>query len=180
MEDKTIEYLNKYFDKDFRVTPMAPDKYTLNDIENIEETLGIKFPEEYKAHILGAFPGMYVEIIEKVWPRPKLYDVGPFWTFLYGIHTYSGSKNSEDWMRLEIIGKEFIEETEIKAVPVLKIIGNEDLYCVNEEGKIVQYNHEENIIEEINMNFWELLDKELMELKEGKEKKIKENRKNKM
>jgi hypothetical protein len=44
---------------------------------------------------------------------------------------------------------------------------------VNEEGKIVRYNHEENIIEKINMNFWEVLDKELMELKE---RKIKENK----
>jgi hypothetical protein len=26
------------------------------------------------------------------------------------VNRYSGSKNSEDWMRLEIIGKEFIKE----------------------------------------------------------------------
>jgi 4-hydroxyphenylpyruvate dioxygenase-like putative hemolysin len=37
----------------------------------------------------------------------------------------------------------------------------------------VQYDHEQNIVEETNMDFWQLFEKELSELKERKEKKIK-------
>jgi hypothetical protein len=80
---------------------------------------------------------------------------------------------SEDWMRLEFVGEQFYEETGIKAVPVLKIIGDANLYCVNEAGKIVQYDHEQNIVEGIDLNFWELFEKELSELKERKEMKKK-------
>jgi hypothetical protein len=80
-------------------------------------------------------------------------------------------------MRLEIVGKQFIEETGIKAAPILKIIGDADLYCVTESGQIVQYKHEENDIEGIKINFWELFERELHELKKRKKMKTKENNK---
>jgi hypothetical protein len=183
MKDKTMEILEKYLDKDFRVSPMAQNKSTMDDINIVEKELNIKFPEEYIAHLLGEEAdvlgerGLYIEVKEEIWPRPKQYDVGPFWSFLYGIHTFTPSKESSDWMRLEIIGKEFIEETGIKAVPILQIIGDADFYCANEKGEIVQYHHEENDVEKIGMNFWELFERELKELKERKEMKIKGNNK---
>jgi hypothetical protein len=187
MEDKTMDILEKYLDKDFRISPMSQKKYTINDIMEIEKELEIKFSEEYIAHLLADVAevlgerGLYIEVKETIWKRPELYDVGPFWTFLYGIHTFTPSKVDEyaGWMRLDVVGKEFIKETGIKAVPILKIIGDADLYCVNENGKIVQYNHEESILNEIKMDFWELFEKELKELKERKEETIKENNKNK-
>ena len=37
MEDKTLESLGKYLDKDFRVLPMALNKATGNDINEIKE-----------------------------------------------------------------------------------------------------------------------------------------------
>ena len=181
MEDRTLEILGKYLDKDFRVSPMAENKSTISDIKKIEEKLEIKFPEEYIAHLLAENAdvlverGIYIEVKEEIWARAKPYDVRPFWSFLYGIHTFTPSETSKDWMRLEIAGEQFISETGIKAVPILQVIGDANLYCVNENGKIVQYDHEQNDVEETTMNFWELLEKELAALKERKEMKIKEN-----
>lgn len=180
MEDKTIEILEKYLDKDFRVSPMAPNKSTLSDLKEIENKLGVKFPDEYIVHLLAdganvlGERGLYIEVKEDVWPRPKEFDVGPFWSFLYGLYTFTASKESEGWMRLETAGQEFIDETGILAVPILQVIGDSDLYCANEDGKIVQYNHEENTIEDLNMNFWELFDRELKELRARKDMKINE------
>lgn len=180
MKDKTMDILEKYLDNDFRVSPMAENKSTINDIREIEKELKIKFPEEYTAHLLAdgvevlCERGIYIEVKETILPRPRLYDVGPFGTFLYGLHTFTPSNSSADWMRLEVSGKRFIAETGIKAVPILKIIGDADLYCVNENGKIAQYNHEGNILNEIKMDFWELFEKELKELKARKEEMIKE------
>jgi hypothetical protein len=182
MEDKTMKILGKYLDNDFRVSPMAPNQSAIEDVKLIENELQIKFPKEYIAHLLGEGAevlgerGLYIEVKEEIWPRPKQYDVGPFWSFLYGIHTFTPSKESQDWMRLEFAGKQFIEETGIKAVPILKIIGDANVYCTNENGEIVQYNHEENIIERIGVDFWELFEKELSELKKRKEMKIKEKK----
>jgi hypothetical protein len=181
MKDKTLEILEKYLDKDFCIMPMAENKSTIDDVKKIEEKFKIKFPEEYVAHLLAeggdvlGERGIYIEVKEEIWPRAKQYDVGPFWSFLYGLHTFTLSEGSQDWMRFEIVGEQFIEETGIKAIPILKVICDANLYCVNEAGTIVQYDHEQNIVEEMNMNFWELLGKELSELKERKEMKIKEN-----
>ncbi|TPN86808.1 SMI1/KNR4 family protein [Aquimarina algicola] len=175
--DKTIALLSKYLDGDFRVSPMSPERIQKIDIDSVEKDLGVRFPEEYVFHLLAKdaeiLPerGLFIEVKEEIWERPKLYDVGEAWSFLYGIHTYTACQESEDWMTLSITGKEFIEETGIKAVPILKLIGDANCYCTDENGNIVKYNHEENIIEPTNMNFWEILELELKELKERKEKK---------
>jgi len=120
--------------------------------------------------------GIYVEVLETIWERPKALDVGPFWSFLYGLHTYTASKESEDWMRLEVAGNEFFAKTGIKAIPILKVIGDADLYCVEESSKISIFRHEENKAEPANMTFWEVLEFELKELKERKERKIREGK----
>ncbi len=181
MEDKTIEILRKYLDKDFKVFPMAPNKTSLAQIKEVEKKLEVKFPEEFIAHLLGEGTevlgerGLYIEVKETVWPRPQEFDVGPFWTFLYGMYTYSASEECDEWMRLTSAAKEFIEHTGLKAVPIIKIIGTSDGYCIDETGEIVQYNHEENTLEKVNMNFWEVFEKELKELRERKDRKIAEN-----
>jgi len=178
MEDKTIELLGRCLDGDFRVSPMAPDRTTKTDIIKIEKIFGIKFPDEYVAHLVAEGSevlgerGICIEVKEEIWPRAKPYDIGPFWSFLYGMHTFTASRESADWMRLEFVGNQFIEETGIKAIPILKIIGDANMYCVNEHGNIVQYDHEQNIIEDIELDFWELFERELIELKKRKEMKI--------
>lgn len=177
MEDKTILLMNQYLDRDYSVFPMAEDKIVLQDIRNIENSLAIKFPDEYVAHLLGedcdAIPhrGIYIEVKEEIWRRPQAMAVGPFWTFLYGFHTYTASKLSADWMRLDFIGHQFMQETGLKAIPILKIINDADMYCVNEFNDIVKFNHEMNILEPTNMDFWQVWEFELKELKERKETK---------
>ena len=39
--------------------------------------------------------------------NPTAYEVGPFWTFLYGLHSYAASEFSVDWMRLDFVAREF-------------------------------------------------------------------------
>jgi hypothetical protein len=93
MKDKTWELLNLYLDEDFRILPMAANKSSEQDICDVENKLGIKFPYEYKIHLLGngdelpGARGIYVEVLESIWEKPKTLDVAPFWSFLYGFHT---------------------------------------------------------------------------------------------
>lgn len=180
MKDRTIELMKKYLDGDYKVSPMAPFRSTLQDIKDIEKELDINFPDEYIAHLLGKNDeslgdrGIYIEVKEEIWRRPKLYDVAPFWNFLYGFHTFTACKESDDWMKLEFVGKNFLTDTGIKAVPILKIVSDTNLYCVDENKQIVKYNHDENSIENTNMNFWEVFEFELKELKDRKELKLKQ------
>jgi hypothetical protein len=138
----------------------------------IGKRYGVAYPEEFVAQLSGRFPGIYVEVKEDVWPRPKLYDVGPFWSFLYALHTFTPSPESEDWMRLDIAAEQFQEKTGIVAAPVLKIVGNPDMYCVDAEGKIVHYDHELNEVKPENRTFWELFDWQVAELKDRKLRKL--------
>jgi hypothetical protein len=178
MEDKTWDLI-KDLDDDFTFHRLVPKECTvkLDDVEIIENKFGVKFPDEYKTHILGKIPGLILEVNENVWPRPKKNDIGPFWSFLYCIHTFSASNECADWLRLDYAGKQFIDETGIKAIPILEIIGDENVYCVDKDGKIVQYDHEQNTVKEIKLTFWKLFEREINELKKRKEMKIKTNKK---
>jgi hypothetical protein len=56
MKDRTIELLEKYLDGDFLILPMAaPNKPSIQDINDVERELGIQLPEEYRVHLLDEY-----------------------------------------------------------------------------------------------------------------------------
>ena len=166
-KDKTVEILDRHLDGDFTVFPMAPRTATEADIEKYRGVL----PDDYLAHVTGEFAGIWVEAKEKVWRRPKEFEIGPFWSFLYGIHTFSPVADSEDWMRID--GDHKYPKG---ALPILKVIGDADVYCVL-KGKIVRFNHETNELKPEKIDFWTLFERELAELKARKERKLAEKKK---
>jgi hypothetical protein len=93
--DQTDEILSRHLDRDFTVYPMAETETSAAQIEAIGKIYGIKYPSELVAHICGRFPGIYVEAKEAIWPRPKAYEVGPSWSFLYALHTFTSAPESE-------------------------------------------------------------------------------------
>lgn len=99
-EDETSAIFGRHLDGDFTAFPMADTPTSAEQIANIGRKYGVSYPPEFVAHVCGRFPGVYVEVKESIWPRPKAFDVGPFWTFLYALHTYTSAPESEDWMRL--------------------------------------------------------------------------------
>jgi hypothetical protein len=124
------------------------------------------------AHVCGRFPGLFVEAKERVWPRPEEYDVGPFWTFLYGFHTYTSAPESSDWMRLDMAAKIFQADSGLAAAPVLRVVGDADLYCVDGKGDIVRFDHETNELKPVKMTFWQVLEHETSELRKRKDQKV--------
>jgi hypothetical protein len=172
-EDQTKAILDRHLDGDFMVFPMADTPTSLNQIEVIAKKHGVIYPSELAAHICGHFPGMYLEVKEEIWPRAKEYDVGPFWSFLYGLHSYTSAPASDPWMRLDSAAEEFQKGSGLIAAPVLKILGDADLYCVDSRGQLVQYDHELNELQQVNLNYWQLLEREIAELCERKERKKK-------
>ncbi len=75
LKDKTIELLDKYLDSDYMIYPIAPNKSSKKDIEEVEKNLGIKFPKEYITHLLGEKDeilgdrGIYIEVKKTIWKR---------------------------------------------------------------------------------------------------------------
>ena len=102
--DQTREILARHLNADFRVFPLAEQRLRAEEVLDAGKRLGVPLPPEFIAHVAGEFPGVYVEAKAEVWPRPKELDVGPFWSFLYAIQTFTASPDSEEWMRMESVG----------------------------------------------------------------------------
>ena len=161
-------------DADFIWYYLAPlNSATLADVQRAEESLGIKLPQDYIEHLTGEYPGIFIEADENIWPRT--FKGGAFWWFLHSVHTYtvsSAENDIEDEMRLEVAGKDFMQKTGLKAVPIFSVLADADVYCADENGKIVQYSHEENTLTDTGLTFWQLFERELKELQNRKEKMV--------
>ncbi|WP_146151788.1 hypothetical protein [Ahniella affigens] len=166
--DQTENIFRRHFDGDFIAFPLAERLATLSDVEEVEARAGMNLPPALVAHLVGRFPGVHVEVKENIWRRPKALDVGPFWTFLYGFHTYTPVEESEDWMRLDRAAEQFLVDTEITAVPILRVVGDADVYCACANGSIARYRHETNELERVEGDFWHVLDLEAAALAERK------------
>ncbi|AKF04462.1 hypothetical protein [Sandaracinus amylolyticus] len=171
MTDRTLEILREHLDGDFRVVPLAQTPVSREQIAAIGARVGVTYPVELADHVCGRFPGMYVEVKESVWPRPKPYDVGPFWSFLYALHTYTSAPESEPWMRLDHAAERFRAKTGLDAAPVLRIEGDANVYCIDARGALCRFHHELNRLEPVEGDYWSLLDRELRELRERKDRK---------
>lgn len=169
-----MEILRAHLDGDFRVSPLSPSAVTPAHLDAVEAKLGVRYPDAFRAHVCGSFPAMYVEVKEALWPRPKLYDVGPAWSFAYGIHTFTPHPESEDWMRLDHAAEDLRSHTELRGAPILKIEGDADVFCVDERGALCRFDHEQLLLEPIEGDFWSLLDAELRALRERKDRKLAE------
>jgi len=170
-QDQTEAILNKYLDADFRVSPMARASQSASSVEEIGRKHAVRYPPDFSAHVCGRFPGVFVEVKEEIWPRSKEYDVGPFWSFLYALHTFTPDPNSEPWMRLDDAAASIQADTGLSVAPVLRVVGDADLYCVDASGRLVQFRHETNELENVDLTFWQLFEREIAALRKRKDKK---------
>lgn len=171
MTDRTSDIFKQHLDGDFRVSPLAQTPVSREQIEAIGARFGVVYPAALADHICGRFPGIYLEVKEAIWPRPKPYDVGPFWSFLYGLHTFTSAPESEPWMRLDHAAETFRARTQLHAAPVLKIEGDADVYCVDANGALCRFRHETHELEPVEGDYWSLLDREVGELRARKDRK---------
>src|SRR6185295_4554602 len=96
------------------------------DVAAFEARIGFRLPEEFREFAIHPLGGVYMEVKEEIWPRPKDYDLGPFWSFLYGFYVYSLSKKAPDFLQMEQAWQRMCEEGSPHLVPFLKIVGNAD------------------------------------------------------
>lgn len=168
--DKTKSILDKYMTRDYNLFAAQDKAPTKSKLLMIQKRLGIQFPKEFIAHSINQYSGIYIEVKENLWPRPNEFDVGPFWSFLYGLFVYSAGEDAKEFMNLEKCGMEFQKFTNLRAAPFLHVINDADVYCFNDKGLIFRYNHESNELKFVNKSFWEVFEFELKELHERKEK----------
>jgi hypothetical protein len=170
--DKTEAILDRHLDKDFFCAAAHDDAPSKRQLEDLAQRFGCRLPKDFLAHSTGNLGGLYVEVKESVWPRPKEFDVGPFWSFLYAVFVFGLSADIPDWMNIELAAEEFKNTTGHSRVPCLKVVGDADLYVFDATGTISQWRHETNEFETFDGSFFELLDREIGELRNRKDRKL--------
>lgn len=144
---------------------------TKKDIIQFEKYIGYRLPNYFRNYSMSWLGGLYVAVKEEIWPRAKAYEVGPFWTFLYGLIVYGFASDIPDWMDIKKKTEAFRIESESNFTPFMEVICDADIYCFGEDSLIYRWCHETNEFNKIDRNFVELLDYELHELDNRKEKR---------
>ena len=170
VKDKTKTIIDSIWCSDYYIVAARESAPSKKDVMTFAAKYDVKLPREYIAHVTGFFGSPYLEVKEEFWPRHKEFDVGPFWSFLYGLFVYAYSDEAPDWMNIKIATEEF-QAMGHKVIPILKIIGDADVYCLNKKGEIQRYSHEEDTFEAFDGGFFDLLQYEFLELDERRTKK---------
>jgi hypothetical protein len=172
MNDRTWELVEKHLEsgvyKIIAAQDSAPSKEALLAFGR---EVGCALPEEFIAHSSGSYGGLYVEVKEELWPRPKKFDVVPFWSFLYGMFTFNLAEGIPEFMELRAGTKALSESSGQLLVPCLKVIGDANKYCFNKDGRLGLWDHETNEVSSGHGSFFEVLDHELGELQKRKLRK---------
>lgn len=145
-------------------------------IKAFEEQVGFALPQDFRNFSCSAVGGVYIAVKEAIWPRPKLLDVAPLWSFLYGFFAYGFGNNMPEWMDIRLATPIFREKTKSKYIPCLKLLGQPDVYCFDESAKLRLWHHKANEMEPVQKSFTEIFTQELIELKARKERKKSETK----
>ena len=113
--------------------------------------------------------GLYMDVREELWPRAKEYDVGPFWSFLYGLKVFGIAEGIPDWLDLRVQFEQFGEK---RFVPFLQRVGDANCWCFDGDGRIFLWSHEGEDPEPCAASFPELLLDEIHALESRKDRKL--------
>lgn len=168
-------YFHSYDKEVFQVFACQDNEPSEEDVAEFEASIGFSLPEEFREYSMSQLGGLYMEVRDEIWPKAKMYDVGPFWSFLRGIMVYGFSADVPENMDIRVQTSDLREDGVPELVPFMQRIGDEDTkYCFNKAGEIVLWSYEEpEEVKPVAMTFSELLMKEIKELEERKDKKQK-------
>ncbi len=168
--------VRKYRDDDLEIYAGGQDAISMASIKAFEEQVGFAFPRDFRNFSCSPVGGVYIAVKEAIWPRPKLLDVAPLWTFLYGFFVYGFGKGLPEWMDIRLATPKFREITKSEYVPCLKLLGQPDVYCFDKSAKIHLWHRKANEMTPVEKSFTEIFTQELIELKDRKERKKSETK----
>jgi hypothetical protein len=171
--DEVFNYFTHYDKRTFQAVSCQGNQPSEADVAAFETTLGFRLPDEFRGFTMSGLGGLYMEVREEFWPRPKPFDVGEFWSFLYGLQVFGIAEGIPDWLDIRVQYAEFKAEGFGDLVPCLQRVGDADRFCFDARGRIIRWSHEEPDRREVEeAPFGDLLMREIRELEERKDRKI--------
>lgn len=141
--DDVFNHSQSYDSRTFQVVACQGNEPTEAHVAAFEADAGFRLPDEFREFTVSGLGGLYMEVREEFWPRPKLYDVAPFWSFLYGLKVFGIAKGIPDWLDIRVRYREFKAEGFGDLVPFLQVVSDADKYCFDSAGRIIRWSHEE-------------------------------------
>ena len=168
--------LKKQIDGDFSLFACGKDAPPESAIRDFEQAIGFSLPEDFRAFSRSPLGGIYIDVKAEIWPRTKEHAVGPFWSFLYGMFIFGFGKDIPDWMDIRVHTIEFRQNTKTTLVPFLKVLGDADVYCFDEQGAVRRWEHETGDAKLVEKTFPEVFAHEVEALRKRKDRKKAEQR----
>lgn len=140
--EKVYEYFQHYDKQTYQVVACMGNEPSRQDIKVFEDQYNIKLPVDFREFTMSPLGGLYMEVREEIWPRAKMYEVGPFWSFCRGIIVYGIAEEIPEFLDIRVKTKELHDEGFTDFIPFLSVIGNGDeIFCFDRENKIVLLDH---------------------------------------
>lgn len=171
--ETVYQYFRRYDKRSFQVVACMGNEPSEQDVVAFEQCIGFRLPAEFREFTMSPLGGLYMEVREHLWPRAKEFDVGPFWSFCFGLKVFGIAKDIPEWLDIRVQYEEFKKEGLGELVPFLQIEGDADRYCFVQSGEIVTWKHEEaEDRSPLNVGFSDLLLAEIDELEIRKNRKV--------
>ena len=145
-----LDAVYRYFEtyrkdsSDFEVYSAKGCEPSEADIQRFEEQIGFRLPEEFREFSKSYLGGIYMAAKAAIWPRPKAGDVGPFWSFLYGLIVFGFAEEAPNEIRIQHQIEEFTSNFGTRSlVPFMRQIGNADCFCFDKTGQVFDFSHED-------------------------------------
>jgi hypothetical protein len=168
------DYFRDYDKKSYEVFAQQGAEPRVADVTAFEAQMGFHFPDEFREFAVHPLGGLYIAVKEELWPRARAYDVGPFWSFLYGLMVYSLSSQAPDWLQMGNAWRHMSDDGYPQFVPFLKVVSDPDPYCFTRNRKIIIWRHETpGEVEEVDKSFSQVVMHEIRELEQRKERRVK-------
>jgi len=163
--DEVFAHFESYDVESYEVMSCTGSEPGADDVAAFEETVGFGLPDEFREFTMSPLGGLYIEVREAHWPRPRELDVGAFWSFLYGIKVFGIAKDIPGWLDIRVQYRQMVESGVTGLVPFLQRVNDADRFCFDAAGRIVDWSHEEPDERRlVDSTFTELLMQEIRDL----------------
>jgi hypothetical protein len=138
-------FLSNTLDNDCRLLCSMHDPPTPGEVQAIVAAVDMPLPEEYLA-FQRHFGAAYVEVKEDIWPRPRPYAVGPYWSFLYACIVFGIGPEVPELLDIRVAAETvrniFGPSLPFPLTPLFRWMGSADYTCCDSQGRLFQLSHE--------------------------------------
>ena len=171
--EEVFGYFTGYDKQMFQVVACQGNEPSEADVAAFEADIGFRLPDEFREFTMSGLGGLYMEVRENFWPRAKEFDVGPFWSFQYGLKVFGIAKGIPGWLDIRVQYEEFKAEGFGDLVPFFQLVSDADKYCFDNKGRILRWSHEEPERRDVEqILFADLLMREIRGLESRKDRKL--------